>query len=76
VAHYVATGAVELGFQQIGELIDKPGIAFLGPLPRGLATKEARALQAFPAAPAAGAVVRKKRDGTGTPVRGAVPPTV
>lgn len=59
VAHYVATGAVELGFQQIGELIDEPGIAFLGPLPRALAAKEARALQAFLAAPAAGAVVRK-----------------
>ena len=24
VAHYVATGAVELGFQQIGELIEPP----------------------------------------------------
>ena len=68
VGSLVAKGEVELGFQQLSELINLPGITVLGPLPPAIqtittfsggvsATSEhaaaARALLAFMAAPAA-----------------------
>ncbi|BAO81209.1 ABC-type molybdate transport system, periplasmic component [Serpentinimonas raichei] len=37
VGSLVASGAVELGFQQLSELLALPGIALLGPLPSGCA---------------------------------------
>lgn len=37
VGSLVASGAVELGFQQLSELLALPGIALLGPLPPGCA---------------------------------------
>lgn len=36
VAALVASGQVEIGFQQFSELKDEPGIAVLGPMPPGL----------------------------------------
>jgi len=37
VAKLLADGEVELGFQQLSELLDEPGIALLGTLPQGAA---------------------------------------
>lgn len=74
VAHYIASGAVELGFQQVSELINQPDITLLGPLPAdiqnvtvfssgvlrsAIAPAEARALQAYLAAPASDAAIAK-----------------
>ncbi len=74
VAVYVADGRAELGFQQVSEIINEPGIDFVGPLPgdiqnitvfsSGVLTRAAnpdgaRALQAFLSAPEAGGVYRK-----------------
>jgi molybdate transport system substrate-binding protein len=74
VAHYVANGEADLGFQQISELVHETGIDFLGPLPAEIqnittyssgittgsnAAEPARALQTFLSAPAAAAVIRK-----------------
>jgi molybdate transport system substrate-binding protein len=36
VAHLVARGEAEIGFQQVSELIHVPGIAFVGPIPAEL----------------------------------------
>ena len=36
VAHVVARGEAEIGFQQVSELINVPGAAFVGPLPAEL----------------------------------------
>jgi molybdate transport system substrate-binding protein len=33
VASVIASGEVEIGFQQVSELIAEPGIAYIGPLP-------------------------------------------
>ena len=75
VAHLVAQGEVELGFQQLSELLNVPGITIVGPLPPGvqimttfsaaLATTcarpdEARALLAFMASPAAAEAKRRQ----------------
>ena len=66
--------AVALGFQQVSELIDEPGITLVGPLPAdiqkittfssGVLTRAtdpdgARALQAYLSAPAADAAIRR-----------------
>lgn len=75
VARLVAQGEVELGFQQLSELLNVPGISIAGPLPPGvqimttfsaaLATTctqpdEARALLAFMASPAAAEAKRRQ----------------
>jgi molybdate transport system substrate-binding protein len=75
VGTLVAKGEVELGFQQVSELLPVAGIDLIGPLPADIQTvtvfagaphvaaKEtaaARALLAFLASPAAAAVIRKK----------------
>jgi molybdate transport system substrate-binding protein len=75
VARLVAQGEVELGFQQLSELLNVPGITIVGPLPPGvqimttfsaaLATTcaqpdEARALLAFMASPAAAEAKRRQ----------------
>ncbi|MEI7713011.1 MAG: substrate-binding domain-containing protein [Rhodospirillales bacterium] len=74
VAHYLAAGTVALGFQQVSELIDKTGIALVGPLPadiqkitmfasgvpnRSTAPDAARALQTYLSSPASDAAIRK-----------------
>ncbi len=74
VAHYLASGAVALGFQQVSELINESGITLLGPLPadiqnvttfssgvltRAAAPAVARALQAYLSAPTADGAIRK-----------------
>ena len=74
VAHYLASGAVALGFQQVSELIHEPGIALVGPLPadiqkittfssgvpiRAAATEAAKSLQIYLSSPAADAAIRK-----------------
>jgi molybdate transport system substrate-binding protein len=74
VGEYLARGDAELGFQQIAELIHEKGIDFLGPLPPDIQNitvfssgvhagakqpDAAKALQAYLAAPAAAAVVKK-----------------
>jgi molybdate transport system substrate-binding protein len=74
VARYVADGTAELGFQQVSEIINEPGIDFVGPLPddnqnitifsSGVLTRAdnpaaAGALQAYLSAPQAGGVFRK-----------------
>ena len=74
VASLVANGTVELGFQQLAELIDVPGVDVVGPLPKALdlitifsggvaancrRPDEARALLAFLASPAAADVKRR-----------------
>jgi len=75
VGTLVARGEVELGFQQLSELLPVAGIELVGPLPADIQTittfagaphvaaKEpaaARALLAFLASPAAAQVMRKK----------------
>lgn len=75
VGSLVAKGEVELGFQQLSELINLPGITVLGPLPPDIQTittfsagvsatsqqaEAARALLAFMAAPAAATTKRKQ----------------
>ena len=75
VARLVAQGEVELGFQQLSELLNVPDIIIVGPLPPGvqimttfsaaLATtcaqpEAARALLAFMAAPAAAEAKRRQ----------------
>jgi molybdate transport system substrate-binding protein len=55
VAALLARGDVALGFQQLSELQDEPGIALLGPMPPGLeiATRFVGAVAAASAQPAA-----------------------
>ena len=75
VGSLVAKGEVELGFQQLSELINLQGITVLGPLPPAIQTittfsagvsaaskdaEAARGLVAFMAAPAAAAIKRKQ----------------
>lgn len=75
VARLVAQGEVELGFQQLSELLNVPGITIVGPLPPGvqimttfsaaLATtcqqpEAARALLAYMASPAADEAKRRQ----------------
>mgnify|MGYP006281158681 CR=1 FL=1 len=75
VARLVAQGEVELGFQQLSELLNVPGITIAGPLPPGVqlmttfsaalaATcnhpNEARALLAYMASPAAAEAKRRQ----------------
>jgi molybdate transport system substrate-binding protein len=75
VARLVAQGEVELGFQQLSELLNVPGIAIVGPLPFGVqimttfsaalaATcqqpEAARALLAFMASPVADEAKRRQ----------------
>ena len=75
VGSLVAKGEVELGFQQLSELINIKGITVLGPLPPAIQTittfsagvsaasenvDAARGLLAFMAAPAAAATKRKQ----------------
>jgi len=75
VARLVAQGEVELGFQQLSELLNVPGIIVVGPLPPGvqimttfsaaLATtcqqlEAARALLAYMASPAADEAKRRQ----------------
>ena len=36
VAELIARGEAEIGFQQVAELVNKPGVAFVGALPDGL----------------------------------------
>ena len=75
VGSLVAKGEVELGFQQLSELINIKGITVLGPLPPAIQTSTtfsagvsaasenvdaARGLLAFMAAPAAAATKRKQ----------------
>ena len=69
----MAQGAVELGFQQLSELMNLEGIALLGPLPPGqivttfsaglasasVQAEAARALIAFLASPATAEVKRR-----------------
>lgn len=74
VAAVVARGELEIGFQQVSELIHVPGITFVGPIPAELqpgfsfagaittATRQpdaARALLQFLASPEAAATIRK-----------------
>jgi molybdate transport system substrate-binding protein len=74
VAAVVARGEVEIGFQQVSELIHTPGVTFVGPIPAelqpgfsfaGAITTAARqpdaagALLRFLASPEAAAIVRK-----------------
>jgi molybdate transport system substrate-binding protein len=81
VASLVASGAVELGFQQLSELLNVPGVQVVGPLPppiqslttfaAGIATVSAhshaaRALLDYLASPATAAV--KQRHGMEAPV--------
>lgn len=80
VGSLVAKGEVELGFQQLSELMNLPGIDVIGPLPTAIQTittfsggvcarsqqpDAARALLQFMSAPAATAV--KKRHGMDAP---------
>ena len=75
VARLVAQGEVEIGFQQLSELLNVPGITIVGPLPPGvqimttfsaaLATtcqqlEAARALLAYMASPAADEAKRRQ----------------
>jgi molybdate transport system substrate-binding protein len=70
----VAEGRVELGFQQLSELMNLPGVEVIGPLPEEIQTltvfsgavsstsarpAEARALLDFMARPAAAALKRQ-----------------
>ena len=74
VASLVASGAAELGFQQTSELLNRPGIEVIGPLPAAIQTvtifsggvstacarpDAARALLRFMASPAASAVKQR-----------------
>jgi molybdate transport system substrate-binding protein len=74
VASLVASGAAELGFQQLSELLNRPGIEVIGPLPPAVqmmtifsagisATcarpEAARALLSYMASPAASAVKQR-----------------
>ena len=74
VGTLVARGEVEIGFQQVSELIHESGIEYVGPLPgdlqnitvysagihsQGGQPEAAKALINFLAAPAAGVVIRK-----------------
>jgi molybdate transport system substrate-binding protein len=74
IADLMARGEVELGFQQISELVHAKGVDYLGPLPADIqhitvfsaalhaaapAAEAARALMKFLTAPEAGPVVRK-----------------
>ena len=74
VGRLVAEGQVELGFQQLSELMNLPGIEVLGPLPDDIQITTtfsaavsaacaqpdaARALLAFMAAPARDAIKRR-----------------
>ncbi len=74
VASLVASGAVELGFQQLSELMNRPGIDVLGPLPPAVQMMTifsagisatcarpdaARALLAYMTSPAASAVKQR-----------------
>ena len=54
VARMVAQGDVDLGFQQLSELQDHPGVAILGPMPPGLelVTRFTAAVAATSAEPA------------------------
>lgn len=82
VGDYLARGEAEIGFQQIAELMHEKGIDFLGPLPpeiqnitvfsSGIHTgaqqpDAAKAFQAFLAAPASAAVVKKNGMEPATP---------
>ena len=82
VGEYLVRGDADLGFQQIAELIHEKGIDYLGPLPpeiqnitvfsSGIHTgakqpDAAKAFQAFLAAPAAAAVVKKNGMEPATP---------
>ncbi|MEY2619084.1 MAG: hypothetical protein RL522_2086 [Pseudomonadota bacterium] len=75
VASLIARGEVELGFQQLSELIHVPGIAIVGPLPPAIAidtifsaaigqasarAEEARALLAYMASPEAADAKRRQ----------------
>lgn len=75
VARLVAQGEVELGFQQLSELLNVPGITIVGPLPPGVQImttfcaalastcqqpEAARALLAYMAAPAAEEAKRRQ----------------
>jgi molybdate transport system substrate-binding protein len=74
VGSLVAAGTAELGFQQLSELMNVPGIEVIGPLPPSIQTitvfsggiaassrrpEEGRALLAFMAAPAVADVKRR-----------------
>jgi molybdate transport system substrate-binding protein len=74
VAAVVARGEAEIGFQQVSELINFPGITFVGPIPSELQPdvsfagaltsksqqpKAARALMLFLASPNAAATIQK-----------------
>lgn len=74
VGELIARGEVEIGFQQLSELIHVPGIAVLGPLPSGLqlftifsggvsvtsaSAEAARAALAYMASPAAAQAKRR-----------------
>jgi len=82
VGEYLARGEAELGFQQIAELIHEKGIEYLGPLPPEIQNitvfssgihsgakqpDAAKAFQAFLAAPASAAVVKKNGMEAATP---------
>lgn len=72
ISDLIARGEIDLGFQQISELLHKKGIQYLGPLPAGLqkitvystglhvsAKPEAKALVGFLTSPVARPAIRK-----------------
>lgn len=74
VANVLRRGEADLGFQQVSELIDEPGIVLVGPIPRELQevtvwsvglyrdareAERAKALIAFIRSPAAAPILRK-----------------